>query len=207
MVAQNLDDEKGGSPLFSTLLLLQYDCSIEFWRNWFSFTLWHNPFDPGFWLDARGRSSLPQAMSVRAIWHPWVHSSTSLVVTHGRCRELLPTTVVSPTCKPRVHISWELVMVWCSEVLTFLWPETSSRPSLAKPLDTRDFQLRTPRIDASYLHNSLGVTSVTPWFSQGNKKFRPLHILLCDEVLPYFVLRIEVVCGLNLNLNQNGLNL
>jgi hypothetical protein len=33
-----------------------------------------------------------------------------------------------------------------------------------------------------------------------------LHILLCDEVLPYFVLRIEVVHSLNLNLNQNGLN-
>jgi hypothetical protein len=29
-----------------------------------------------------------------------------------------------------------------------------------------------------------------------------LHILLCDEVLPYFVLRVEVVRSLNLNLNQ-----
>jgi hypothetical protein len=37
--------------------------------------------------------------------------------------------------------------------------------------------------------------------------FLPLHILLCDEVLPYFVLRVEVVRSLNLNLNQNGLNL
>jgi hypothetical protein len=37
--------------------------------------------------------------------------------------------------------------------------------------------------------------------------FMPLHILLCDEVLPYFVLRVEVVRNLNLNLNQNGLNL
>jgi hypothetical protein len=36
--------------------------------------------------------------------------------------------------------------------------------------------------------------------------FMPLHILLC-EVLPYFVLRIEVVRSLNLNLKQNGLNL
>jgi hypothetical protein len=35
----------------------------------------------------------------------------------------------------------------------------------------------------------------------------PLHILLCDEVLPYFVLRAEVVHSLNLNLDQNGLNL
>jgi hypothetical protein len=32
-----------------------------------------------------------------------------------------------------------------------------------------------------------------------------LHILLCDEVLPYFVLCIEVVRSLNFN--QNGLNL
>jgi hypothetical protein len=34
-----------------------------------------------------------------------------------------------------------------------------------------------------------------------------LHILLCDELLPYFVLRVEVVRSSNLNLNQNGLNL
>jgi hypothetical protein len=37
--------------------------------------------------------------------------------------------------------------------------------------------------------------------------FMPLHILLCDEVLPYFILRIEVVRSLNLNLDQNDLNL
>jgi hypothetical protein len=36
--------------------------------------------------------------------------------------------------------------------------------------------------------------------------FMPLHILLCDEVLPYFVLRVEVIRSLNLNLKQNGLN-
>jgi hypothetical protein len=34
-----------------------------------------------------------------------------------------------------------------------------------------------------------------------------LHILLCDEVLLYFVLCVEVIRSLNLNLNQNGLNL
>jgi hypothetical protein len=34
-----------------------------------------------------------------------------------------------------------------------------------------------------------------------------LHILLCDEVLPCIILRVEVVHSLNLNLNQNGLNL
>jgi hypothetical protein len=37
--------------------------------------------------------------------------------------------------------------------------------------------------------------------------FFPLHILLCHEVLPYFVLCVEVVHSLNLNLNQNVLNL
>jgi hypothetical protein len=37
--------------------------------------------------------------------------------------------------------------------------------------------------------------------------FMPLHILLCDEVLPYFILRIEVIQSLNLNLDQKDLNL
>jgi hypothetical protein len=37
--------------------------------------------------------------------------------------------------------------------------------------------------------------------------FIPLHILLCDEVLLYFILRVEIVRSLNLNLNQNCLNL
>jgi hypothetical protein len=37
--------------------------------------------------------------------------------------------------------------------------------------------------------------------------FMPLHILLCDEVLPYFILCVEVFCSLNLNLNQNKLDL
>jgi hypothetical protein len=32
--------------------------------------------------------------------------------------------------------------------------------------------------------------------------FMPLHILLCDEVLPGFVLHVEVVHSSNLNLNQ-----
>jgi hypothetical protein len=35
----------------------------------------------------------------------------------------------------------------------------------------------------------------------------PLHILLSGEVLPYFILRVEVIHSSNLNLNQNGLNL
>jgi hypothetical protein len=37
--------------------------------------------------------------------------------------------------------------------------------------------------------------------------FMPLQILLRDEVLPYFVLRVEVICSLNLDLNQKNLNL
>jgi hypothetical protein len=37
--------------------------------------------------------------------------------------------------------------------------------------------------------------------------FMSLHILLCDEVLPYFILRIEVVQSLNLNMDQKDLNL
>jgi hypothetical protein len=34
-----------------------------------------------------------------------------------------------------------------------------------------------------------------------------LHILLSDEVLPYFVLRVEVIRSLNLNLDQKDSNL
>jgi hypothetical protein len=37
--------------------------------------------------------------------------------------------------------------------------------------------------------------------------FMLLHILLCDEVLPYFILHIEVVRSLNLNLDRKDLNL
>jgi hypothetical protein len=37
--------------------------------------------------------------------------------------------------------------------------------------------------------------------------FMPLHILLCDEVLLYFLLCVEVVRSLNLNLDQKNLNL
>jgi hypothetical protein len=37
--------------------------------------------------------------------------------------------------------------------------------------------------------------------------FMPLHILLCDEVLPFFILCVEVFHSLNSNLNQNNLNL
>jgi hypothetical protein len=37
--------------------------------------------------------------------------------------------------------------------------------------------------------------------------FMLLDILLCDEVLPYFILHIEVVRSLNFNLDRNDLNL
>jgi hypothetical protein len=32
--------------------------------------------------------------------------------------------------------------------------------------------------------------------------FMMLHILLCDDVLPYFILRIEVIQNSNLNSNE-----
>jgi hypothetical protein len=35
--------------------------------------------------------------------------------------------------------------------------------------------------------------------------FMPLHILLCDEVLLYFILRIGIIQNLNLNLIQTNL--
>jgi hypothetical protein len=34
-----------------------------------------------------------------------------------------------------------------------------------------------------------------------------LHILLCDKVLPYFILHIEVIQSLNLNLDRKDLYL
>jgi hypothetical protein len=37
--------------------------------------------------------------------------------------------------------------------------------------------------------------------------FMLLHILLRDEVLLYFIMRIEVVRSLNFNLDQKGSNL
>jgi hypothetical protein len=37
--------------------------------------------------------------------------------------------------------------------------------------------------------------------------FIPLHILLCDEVILYFILHVEVFHSLNLNLDQKDLNL
>jgi hypothetical protein len=37
--------------------------------------------------------------------------------------------------------------------------------------------------------------------------FMSLHIVLCDKVLLYFILCIEVIQSLNMNLNREELNL
>jgi hypothetical protein len=37
--------------------------------------------------------------------------------------------------------------------------------------------------------------------------FMPLNILLCDAVLPYIVLCVEIFRSLNLNFNHRGFNL
>jgi hypothetical protein len=91
-------------------------------------------------------------------------STTSTVllgtfVTCGRCHELLPWMTVTLTCMSRSHISQGWGIVWCSEVLVFISPQTSSHPSLAKPLSTHDLQPQTLRVGISCLHNSLDVTS------------------------------------------------
>jgi hypothetical protein len=67
----------------------------------------------------------------------------------------------------------------------------------------------------------LSSISVTPWFSQGNKILEN-HLCIDNYVCcihaiayfivwwsapVYFVLRVEVIRSLNLNLDQNGLNL
>jgi hypothetical protein len=76
--------------------------------------------------------------------------------------------VATPTCMPRSYTSQGLEAVQCSEVLVFLSFQTSSCLSEVKPIDTHDFQLQTPRVSISCLHNSLGVIS------------RPLGYLECD---------------------------
>jgi hypothetical protein len=50
-------------------------------------------------------------------------------------------------------------MVQCNEVIAFLSPQTSSRPSLVRPLGTHDLQPQTVRVGASCLRSSLGMTS------------------------------------------------
>jgi hypothetical protein len=92
------------------------------------------------------------------IQHPRVPSSTSLVEICGRCRELLPTMVVTPTCMPRFHTSQVWGMVRCSKVIAFLSLQTSLRPSLMKPSSAHDLQPQTVKVGVSCLHSSLGVT-------------------------------------------------
>jgi hypothetical protein len=102
-------------------------------------------------------SNLSWEVPLPAIPHPRVPLSTFAI--RGRCRGLLPTTVVIPACMPRFHISQEWEMVWCNEVIASLLPQTSSCPLLVKPLGTHDLRPQTIRVGATYLHSSLGVTS------------------------------------------------
>jgi hypothetical protein len=103
-------------------------------------------------------SSLLRVVPLPAIQYPWVPLSTSLAEIRGRCHEPLPTMMVIPTCMPHFHTSQVWGMARCSEVITFLSLQTSSRPSLAKPLDTHVLHPQTVKVYASYLHNSLSVT-------------------------------------------------
>jgi hypothetical protein len=103
-------------------------------------------------------SSPSRVVPLPAIQHPRVPSNTSLVEICERCRELLPMMVVTPTCMSPFHTSQELGMIQYNEVIASLSLQTSSRPSLVKPLSTRGPQLQTIKVDASCLHSSLGAT-------------------------------------------------
>jgi hypothetical protein len=103
-------------------------------------------------------SSLLRVVPLLAIQHPCVLSSTSLTKICGRCRELLPTTVVIPACMSHFHTSQVWGTTRCSEVIAFLSLQTSSHPSLVKPSSTHDLQPQTIKVDVSYLHSSIGVT-------------------------------------------------
>jgi hypothetical protein len=103
-------------------------------------------------------SSLSRVVPLTVIQHPWVPSNISLAEIRERCRELLPMTVVTPTCIPPFHTSQELGMVQYNEVIDSLSLQISSCPSLVKPLSIRDLQPQTVKVGASYLHSSLGIT-------------------------------------------------
>jgi hypothetical protein len=103
-------------------------------------------------------SSPFRVVPLSAIQHPQVPSSTSLAEIHGRCHELLPMMVVTPTCLPRFHTSQELGMVQYNEVIASLSLQISSRPSLAKHLSIRGLQSQTVKVGTSYLRSSLGMT-------------------------------------------------
>jgi hypothetical protein len=103
-------------------------------------------------------SSPCRGVPLPAIQHPRVPSNTSLARIRGRCRELLPMTVVTLTCMPPSHTSLELGMIQYNKVIASLSLQISSCPSLAKPFSTHGLQPQTIRVRASYLHSSLGAT-------------------------------------------------
>jgi hypothetical protein len=103
-------------------------------------------------------SSPSRVVPLPAIQHLWVPSNTSLAEIRGRCRELLPMTVITPTCMPPFHTSQELGMVQYNEVITFLSLQIFSRSLLGKPLSIRGLQPQTIKVGASCLHNTLGTT-------------------------------------------------
>jgi hypothetical protein len=103
-------------------------------------------------------SSLSLVVPLPTIQHPRVSSNTSLPEIRGRCRELLPMMVVTPTCMPPFHTSQESGMVQYNEVIASLSFQISSRPSLVKPLSTRGLQPQTVKVGVSCLHSSLSAT-------------------------------------------------
>jgi hypothetical protein len=108
------------------------------------------------WLSGCDMST--RVVSLQATQHPRVPSNISSIATHGRCGGLQLRMVVGQACKPHIQISQGWEMTQCRKVLTFLWSQTSSRFSLARPSSTHDLRLWTPRLDASCLHKSLVVT-------------------------------------------------
>jgi hypothetical protein len=97
-------------------LLLLYGCSIRSYKTWSSSALWHDSFDPRSWLNAQDVSNLTQVVPPPVIPHPRVPSSTSSAATRGRCRGLLPMTMVTLAYMPRFHTSknreWSNVTRW-----------------------------------------------------------------------------------------------
>jgi hypothetical protein len=102
--------------------------------------------------------SLSRVVPLLAIQHPRVPSNTSLAEIRGRCRELLPMIVVTPTCMAPSYTSQELEMVQYNEVIASLSLQISSHRSLAKPLSIRGLPPQTVKVSASCLHSSLGIT-------------------------------------------------
>jgi hypothetical protein len=103
-------------------------------------------------------SNLCRVVPLPVIQYPRVASNTSLATIHGRCRELLPVTVVTLTCMLPSHTSPEFETVQYNKVIASLLLQISSRPSLVKPLSTRGLQPQTVRVGASCLHSSFGAT-------------------------------------------------